>query len=416
MKISRIFVVFTLSLGLAAGCGDRNKPDEPKEETRVERVVMLYAVNHNNLSKDFIVNRDQIAAIVENVATDADRVLIYNYTDASTPAAMFELLAKKGGGYELKEVKQYGVAYTQDKTPHSVSFARMKEVIGDMIARYPDAERTLYFWGHGLGPINPSKYTTAPVNSAPVEEALTGAELYSFGGEYYPDPVRPTINAMQYMDIDSLAMAIPDGKLKTIWFDCCYMGNVEVAYQLRHKCRWMVGYPTEIMGEGLPYNLVLPDVAAAKQNLPAAARSLYDYYNNQNTPVTVGVYDMEQIEQVASMARNVMAESTVKPTTTGLQNYSRMSLRYYDFGQLVQEYIRLNNAENTARRDAMLSEWSKVMKQFVVYSATSSRDFNGMPIDPAKFSGVSCYYYQNAATQRDAYYRRLDFCKSVYKN
>lgn len=415
MKVRHIFPIIAVPI-LVTSCWDKPDKPTPSPADAVERVVMLYAVNHNNLSNDFITNRDQIYSIASMISSSTDKVLVYSYTNSLTPAALYELTLDQSGRGKLSEVKKYGESYDKDTRPQSVSYARMRDVMGDMIARYPNAARTLFFWGHGLGPINPNKYTTAPVYSSPAaERSVETGVPYGFGGEYYPDPVRPAINAMEYMDLDSLAMAIPDGKINTIWFDCCYMGNIEVAYQLRNKCRWMVGYPTEIWGDGLPYDKVLPFVAKSSQDLSGGAKTLFDYYNNRGEAVTVGVYDMKGIEQVAQMARSVVKKGTDYPSTTGLQNYSRMLIKYYDFGQLIEEYIKLNYAADPTAMEAQLQGWRSTMKNFVVYGAVSPRDFNGSSFSDDKYSGVSCYFYQNGNTQRDAFYRRLDFYKTVYK-
>ena len=42
-------------------------------------------------------------------------------------------------------------------------------------------------------------------------------------------------------------------KMDFIIFDACFMGSVEVAYELRDVCDKIVASPTEVIAEGMDY-------------------------------------------------------------------------------------------------------------------------------------------------------------------
>ena len=54
------------------------------------------------------------------------------------------------------------------------------------------------------------------------------------------------------MEITELAAALPHN-YEFILFDCCLMGGIEVAYEFKDKCEYMLFSPTEILADGFPY-------------------------------------------------------------------------------------------------------------------------------------------------------------------
>lgn len=367
-------------------------------------MTLVYAVNRNNLSYDLAVNEDQMLMAMRNIDPDVYKLLVYKFT--SDGPGLFEV-RKNGEDLEFSLLKRY------DKSIFSIEKERVSEVLGDALAFYPDVESNLFFWGHGLGWVNPNKYSdrVERVTSATIPE------LYGFGGEYiYEDDIKIKTD---YIDLDELAAAIPDGKFDMIWFDCCYMSSIEVAYQLKDKCDIYVAYPTEIMAEGLPYNLVLPKILGNMPDRVGAARAMYEYYVGKNypDPVTIAVMDMSSIESVADAVRNIVFSGEERPSVSNLQNYSRLkNTPYYDFGQYYREYVNANRSSfsSVADADGILKDLNTAISKFVIYSAASDTDFSGRPINKNNFSGVSVHNFLDVDSPRDGYYRKLDWYKRIW--
>ena len=70
------------------------------------------------------------------------------------------------------------------------------------------------------------------------------------------------------IDITDLAEAIPMN-MDYIIFDACFMGGVEVAYELMEKCDKMVFSQTEILADGMDYKTMCSYLFAAGE--PVAA-------------------------------------------------------------------------------------------------------------------------------------------------
>ena len=386
------------------GCKDSNVLPEPDPtpvepvENNVKQVTLLYAVNRNNLSRALDLNERQIIESFKSLPEGEYVMLLFKtfYKDEDgnkkEVAGLFK--AVSGPNVEFSLQKEYS------RDVLSTDPVRIAEVVNDAMEEKGDVFN-LFFWGHGMA-WTPYFSDHKPTRGALNQTQGDTPELTSFGGD----------NNVDWADIDEICQALPDGKIETIWFDCCYMSNIETIYELRNKCRWMVAYPTEILSNGLPYHNVLPHILNDQQNLPAAAKALYDYYNNSNSPVTVTVLDMSKIENVAIACKQIYHSGEKRPATIGLQNYSQSASNpYYDFGQFVREFAQANDAES------LLPSFNKALDELVVYTVASAKDFSypvGKPIVPENYSGVSTHSFKNGSSAKEKYYMELAWYKATY--
>lgn len=397
-------MIAAVSMSLFNSCVN-DDPEGPVEESAVKQMTLVYAINRSSLSADLVNNQEQMLNAMASLNSDNYKLMIYKYDEGMGPGLY---LVKRNGTQKpsLQLMKRY------DNAKLSTDPERIRDVINFAKSAYPGVQSNLFLWGHGLGCVNPNKYTGQTVieSTRADETAVMPSELpdvYGFGGEYLSEDTRQT----NYIDLDELADAIPNGLFDTIWFDCCYMGGVEVAYQFRNKCNYFIGYPTEIMAEGLPYNLVLPKLMQDKPERIEAAKNLYNYYNVKNQAVTVAVMQMSAIEKLAEATKAILREGMFQPKQSALQNYSRLSIGYYDFRQYVNECAELNGIPAEK-----INAFNSALDEFVMYSAASSLDFNGRPISTDNFCGISTYYHTYNNTYREQFYKKLDWYKRVWED
>lgn len=405
MKLNRILYPLLFLVAVVFVSCEKHK-DEPKVSDGITNVTLIYAVNHNNLAYDLVTNRKQILQAASHFDSANDEILLYSYENGE--CSLKQLIYNQDGSADFKEIEKYqaGVLSTNPE--------RIGQVMSYVATKYPHADKTLFLWGHGMGPVNPQKYSFLPLgNNTKSSDPTTPSEniLYSFGGEY----VDGLSGVMDYVDIDQLADAIPSGVFRTIWFDCCYMASIEIAYQLRDKCKYFVAYPTEIMEEGLPYHQVLPLTVGNSPDLNMAAEKLYNYYNSKLEPVTVTVMDMSKIHSFGTAVRNYVSTLKVKPSYTGVINYSRLTMPrpntniahpYYDL------IGWLRNGGDDVNEDQFNSV-KTAYNELIIYTAASKIDFKRYEIDPNSYFGISFYPYNNDNSQRDSYYNTLDWWKDV---
>lgn len=402
MQILRTSLIIIISLLTVLLSGCKHSKNEPEPEPPIpptpgtaEGVTIVYAINKSSLSGIFQRDTAEIKAAMDSIDMSRQKLLLYLTTTDST-TCLLELqqsLIKKKKVLIWRKVKEY------DRQQTSTAPAVMKRVISDALAVYPDAEHSLIFWGHGTA-WTPG-FSDHETRSNPPADVPA---LHSYGGEYGKD------NEWQWAEITDIANAIPDGAFRTIWFDCCYMSSIEVAYQLRHKTQMYVAYPTEVWDEGLNYNEVLPYIMRKNQDLVGGAAEFYTYYNDKSDAVTVSVMDMSRIEAVAEATRTLMQQYPDEiGKVTGVSNYRRGgTYGYYDMMQL----LKLKDQGEL---------WQGVqdsMNRFVVYHAESSKDFNNRQWVQTPLCGVSMHslgeYGQREAAHEE-FYRTLDWYKAVYE-
>lgn len=389
MKLKKYLLLFFFVFPLTFVLGSCNL-FEP--EPSPENMVLLYFVNNSNLASDFSLNKNQALEAMQSLDCDRNILLVYDYNSTNGSALYRAERVKQRVEYRL--VKRYPAGV------QSIDSTRIKEVIEDAITEYPCKKRTLFLGGHGFGWWDKDLNKRYPVSDTRGESGdqtqYILKENKSFGGEYNLGG-----NGTISIDIDRLANAIPKDIFQTIWFDACYMSGIEVAFEFKHHCETLVAYPTEIYGSGIPYNMILPYIFSNDYDVVGAAKCLYNFYNDKQEAVTVAVYDMKNISELATTFRRISAECEFSPNTYQLQNYSRLSMPFYDLREYMHAKCELSNRED------LKSIVDGAVGRCIKYSAASRYDFNGRPIKQSTFSGITMHIFQDENSSDALYYRRL---------
>lgn len=407
LRLLHILVAVTLLGCLLTSCEKENIPsrDEDKLITvdtpeAISHVTILYAINYSSLSTDFESDAKEIATALTDVGDDFGRFLVFVTDDDGNGQTLYRAARNSAGKYTTLGVPVK--TYTRDLA--STSPERMAQVLDDALALYPNATFDLFLWGHGS-----SWWPEFDNHLVTTTTGNRNGALYAYGGEYTDEYGNRF--STDYMDIDELATAIPDGKFRYIWFDCCYMSSTEVLYQLRNKADHIVAYPTEIWAEGLAYDLVIPYVFSTKPNLKMAAIAAFKYYNDRNEPVTICVSDMSAIEDVADVTARIYALDNSTVTPSKLMDYSTDFTRpCYDFGQYASTIARNNGREDLAT--ALLD----AIDRMTVYRNVSKYNFKYQSWDTSAYSGLSTHVFVNNNTSPSKYYKTLDWYQRTYNH
>ena len=364
-------------LPLLASCSSDESAPVPQEAAQT---LLVYAVASNNLYPNFHADTTEMQAAARHIDIDRFPIMLYCVTPDGDPE-LKRMVKRPDGSCCFVTVRTY------DRSIFSTDPRRMKAVIADMEVAAPAEKYGLVCWSHATG--------WSPNFSG---HQVPGMDK-SFGQDKYN-------GTSDYLDIDELADAVPDRMFEYIWFDCCYMGAVEVAYQLKDKCRYLIAYPTEIMNAGNCYNTTLQYVLRDVPDYVEAARTLFKSYDDFSVPVSVGVFDLSEFEALADATRAIYAAGEA-PEASALQNYGRRpNGPYYDFGQYTLSYTA---------DEALRSRFTEALDAMTLYKAVSSKDFNGFPFDTEVYSGLSCHYLDpEVISPAEDYYRTLDWYKRVY--
>lgn len=380
----------------ATGCSD-DLPD-PSEVTG-KRTVLVYAVAANNLSPYCESDKREMILAAGNIDMTSMRLLVYQSYPRQDPE-LLELVSTPTGEYEFKKVKDY------DRLTFSTDPARISEVINDVRTLRPSENYGLVLWSHGTGWGESEIVHSGNSNLLPqltytsTDSSIAPEANYSFGME--------TIDGVtDYINIDELASAIPEGMFDFIWFDACYMAGIETVCELAPKCDWFVGYPTEIMADGMPYDITLQYILRETPDLKGAAKALFEHYDGMGDPVTVTVVDCSGIDRLAEATSSIYWAVPESPAASKVHLLSRrLKAAMYDFGQF------------TSRRDfngdeKLLADFREALGKTVIYAACSDVDFNRRQFDRENHSGLNCRYFALPSDIKDPFYRNLRWWRLV---
>lgn len=394
--MKRILLYISVALCLAACRKDSDEPDSHPgfDVDGVKRTVLVYAVNHSSLRYDFADDATEMLRAFEGLDENKFQLLVYK-TDSESSCGLYRVDKNVNGSHcDFVKIKSYARKQT------STSPDRIKDVLSDALAVYPNSAYDLIFWGHG----------SSWFPSFSDHELHDNGMAHSYGGEYNGGTSPSGTTGTNWVEIDELADAVPDRRFETIWFDCCYMTGIEVIYEFRDKCDTFVGYPTEVWSEGLAYDKVLPYLMKEQPDVVGGAKAFYEVYSSRNEPVTVAVIDMKSVETVAEASHDIITSGTVRPQTASLLNYSRMKTApFYDFSQFMEITADLNGVND---RFARLDD---ALDKMVLYHAASSIDFNKRPWNVNSISGVSTHFFRDNGTRESEYYKTLDWYRRVYE-
>lgn len=405
-KIFKYFAYSVAAFSLSSGiisCSD-NEPDYPypyvNKGRTAKSTVLIYAVATNSLEWNLVQDKNEMIQAASQIDLEENNVLlfqtVYTYLPDNTKSSAVTLnrLMKVGNGYEWMEVREFDREEMASLDPRRIS-----EVVDFVEYFYPAQNYGMVFWSH----------STASQPFTRSGETVEMPMQYSFGQDkttLFPE--------YEQINIDELANALPDGFLDYIWFDSCYMSNIETIYQFRNKCKTFVGYPTEVLDKGLPYDLVLPYMVGEKPDLVGAAKLFY--YNYSDTFGTIAVTDMSKIEVLADFCKeNFIKGKNV--SSSHLVKYSRSSTGpFYD----LEDYIK----EITATEKIPLSreEIKNVFNIFIEYKATTSGGYLGLSINPETYSGISTHNYSfkeegdEYDSSNEKFYKSLDWYKRVFED
>lgn len=373
------------------------RQDELPKETAAKRTVLIYAVASNNLDsylqKD-INEMQQAAPDIHGLGKNVN-VLLYSVDGKSAAeATLARLVETSGGNWGFQTLKSY------DRNTFSTDPARMRQVFADVRNISPSENYGLVFWSHGTGWLPDFNTHQVP-----------GMQR-SFGWDTYQ-------GVTDKCDLIELADAVPDRMFDYIWFDVCYMMGIEVAYQLRNKCDYIAGYPTEDWSPGMNYDVTLPMLSAPDPDLKGAAKAFFDYYNDSNMAVTVSLISTNGLERLASAAADIYENGTSPEDAFGFQDYGRSPYRgLYDFGQFTRAYLSniIDNTENgQLKTENLTAEFNEALNDVLLYGGCSSKDFygNANAFNPDIYSGFSCHFPGTSSADKEEYFRSLDWTKAT---
>ena len=266
--------------GSGEGCPER----KGTSGLSFDDVMILYSEGYNNLEPYLDTNFDQLEEGYVPGRYENKAIVVYSHAAngrydwvTDTEPVVFRLYTQYG-----KVVRDTVFTYPAETVTVEPDF--MNRVLGDIRDKCPSQSYGLVYTSHGTGWI-PKDYNKS--NELSVSKSV-GAE---YDGQY------PSQTIYQ-LDIDEFGRALPY-RFDYIVMDACLMGGVEVVYEWRDLCDYIVASPGEVLAEGFDYvNLAHRLLEGDSPDLAGVCQDYYEM-NLDGGDATVGLYDCSKIEALA---------------------------------------------------------------------------------------------------------------------
>lgn len=355
--------------------------DDPVPEPDFSRTVLVYMVADNSLGSVFGSDADNLSqmetAVMRGALDGGGRLLVY-HDGSSTPPQLLDMTTS--GRVVLREY---------DESVSSLDPERMHQVIDDARAVAPADDYGLVLWSHGTGWIESS-------SSRSVE-----ASPQSFGQDKTPSTVEMKISTLA----DALSGA--GGGFSFIYFDCCFMATVEVAYELRRCTDAIIAHATELPVEGMPYTVNIPEMFRHDINLEMIARNTRDYYMSSsasNNSCAISLIDTSKLDALADATKAIMATGAVAA-------YDYNPVRFFRSGGANSHTYDMGDYINALDVDASLLEvWNAAYRAVVPYYGSTPVSYT---LDMSRFTGLGCYIVRSSSDASLLGYRNQSWWTDV---
>lgn len=421
-------ILMASALAAAASCC-KHKAEPPRFPDHIDNVLVMYMAGQNNIASNLRNNIITLCSGYLPAGNDPTIFLSYQKISSSKVPAKSYLIRyyRHGGALAADTVARYG-----SDLP-AASAATLNKVLSDVKESFPSASYSLLFSSHATGWLpkgyynNPSSYDSQ-LSGLP-ERTVTSSGMpdqeWVPYHEEYRDPSLPPVksigqdavsqngSAVSYeIDLKEFRDAIPM-HLDYILFDCCLMGGIEVAYELKDKCDRIIFSPAEVIAYGFNYRTMGAMLfAASGPDLEGVCRSYYDYYNSltgEYRSATVTLVDCSRLEPVAEACRTIFSNHRA-----GLAAIDPDEVQRYYTGGHHWFYDLYDIADKAGADEDELSALSEALDGCTIYKACtetflSGAGTSGYGFSISVYSGFSMYLPCDGSEYLDNAYRSLDW-------
>ena len=299
-----------------------DEPDDSKEINPAHRTILVYmeSTSLNNTTQDI----REMQALGATGSMKGNSLVVFNKSNKNTQT-LFKVNLSDGS---LDTLKVY------DNNYPALSVTRLKDVINDTKKFAEADDYGLVLWSHGSGWWVRNDNNDNEANDHDNNEGVTGkAVTLSFGMERFD-------YGNVYFDIPVLAEALEGEDLQFIYFDACYMGGIEVLYDLKDVTQYVIASTAEVVWDGMPYDIGLPFLYEKRPDYTALVNAVCNFaemqQDGQNDYCTIAAFDMSKIENVASTTRSFYECKPVAPADFTPQKFMwETTCYFFDFLDII---------------------------------------------------------------------------------
>lgn len=293
-----LYFLFVLILS-ACQTSENNETQEPVQTAR--RTIIAYVCGDNNLNTYLQEDIEEMVKGSASLPEDCRLILFADFCSINSRGQITR--NEKPYIAEIKNdkkeiIKEYSTDF------HVTSAENMLDVMQCIVDRYPAKEYALILTGHGNGAI-------IKEDSVSVDNMI---KLYAYGGDATDGS--STSPDIKWMNMPSLATALSNLKdsdnsplhFDYIFFDCCCMQTIEVAYELRNYTDYIIAAASETNAKGAPYEYVVPVLGMEKST---AVKAIIDNYMensdwNGTGGIAISTVKTSELKNLMKKTRNAL--------------------------------------------------------------------------------------------------------------
>ena len=352
----------------------------PEPEQEAERTVIVWMAAENSLARYAIYDSLEMVRGASQIPEDCNLLL---YMDG----AGLPTITRMGRGRGVTLWRKF--AKDQDSTDSLTMLRTLKE----MMQAFPSRHYALVLWSHASGWI-PKRKSFGIDNN-------TNSPNSNRGGEMNISTLRGVLEQLPHWDF--------------VLCDACHMQSVEVVHELRQVTDFLIGSPSEIPGNGAPYDRIMSPMM--RGDAVGVAEEYYQHYS-QGSGVALSVVDCRQMDSLARATAPLVEAlwaGKAQVSTEGVQRYNT-----FDNSLHRPEAQDLRGMMHALLPDSAYCAWDSVLRRIVVWhKATPYWDsvYSGSEhhtlTDAEHYSGISMYvpeekyepYGWNDAFRHTSWYR-----------
>lgn len=365
LKYIRLLFVLLLCSLFFASCAECDVPEE--EDNRTARSTLLvYIMAENDLNSWSKKDLSELFIGAKYVPADCD---LFAFVDNNSTPFVLRYYSKNGVSACDTVIKYKEDFYSSD-------IVEMSNVFNDLFSKYPTEKLNLVLWSHGNGWMKFNKAKSRSIGHDNGENSTLGL---------------PSKAAIEIKDLAVLLEEL-ETPIEVLMFDACFMQCIEVAYDLRNSCKYILASPAEIPANGAPYDNMIMEFFATEIN-PYGLMMSYANGYSASKGVLLSVIECAQIEQFAeSMATFVPQYFPLerKIDTSSFFAYLKKHNSWPEFFDMNGVAKSLFTAEDYA-------EWKNSFDKMVVCSCAADAwetvyNFSYVAaVNKEQFGGVSMY-------------------------
>ena len=350
-RLMRRFLLLICALLCLTAC------DRDERLAKDRQMLLVYFAGNNSLSYEAVSDYNSIRNGWLPTTRGSEKVmLVYHHFMDEAPALVRLSWDRKGNLVE-DIIREYPF------DTNSADAQTLATVLADAEAAWPSAHHGISLWSHGSGFLPPGYYLHPQERARegrPSEEADPYAHMVKSGDDTLKSFGEDNGAEMDLLD---LRKTLSRYHYDFIIFDCCLMGNVELAYEMRNVCDYIVFSPTEILADGFPYETIIQTIfnqptEAAMRSVAQSYMAHYRSFSDDYRSATVSVVNTLGLTSLAEACRTVFhnhRDQILMLDRSKVQPYFRYNKHwYYDIDDFVQqvatdsEYQAFNRALNAA--------------------------------------------------------------------